>query len=531
MASRLATILVIVIVGATLIAGLMVGAQRDDANGPVDLIIVNGKVYPGGGAPMQEAVAVRGNQILRVGSNRDVKRLRRPQTVVVDAHGATVIPGLNDTHTQLTAGALSLDQIDLSSATTLDELEALITEYAEDMPSRAWVLGRNGNRSLFATTNVAARKILDEDVPDRPVLLMSDDGMLAWANSEALKRGGFLAVGVHNRTAPSASSAGTVADRRTGQPTGVLKAEAIELMTHVLPEPSHAEKLVAMRAAIEEAHRLGLTSVQSGGSAQRESDEMDLLKEIRQQGDLTLRVYGSVVVSEDVDEDAVAALDELRANYPDDPTLKLGGAEVVCRCDADKLKSAVTLLDKHNWHVMVRTSDEAGVHAALDAFEHAATANPVPASGRRFRLEDLKTISPEDLARLPRFSVMAEVFGSDPSSDAAPLWSALTDAGARLLFGSDWPAGSFDPRDTIESALNAPAELKSIVDAYTGQAAFASYDEHRKGKLAPGMLADIVIFSNDIFRNPPESLKDSAVTVTIFDGKVVYQRPPHATSN
>jgi hypothetical protein len=102
MATRLTTILVIVIVGATFIAGLIVGAQRDDANGPVDLIIVNGKVYPGAGAELQEAVAVRGNQILRVGSNRDVKRLRRAQTVVLDAHGGSVLPGLNDSHVERT---------------------------------------------------------------------------------------------------------------------------------------------------------------------------------------------------------------------------------------------------------------------------------------------------------------------------------------------------------------------------------------------------------------------------------------------
>jgi len=193
---------------------------------------------------------------------------------------------------------------------------------------------------------------------------------------------------------------------------------------------------------------------------------------------------------------------------------------------------------------MVRASGEADVHAALDAFEHAVAVNPVPESGRRFRLEDLNAVSPEDLARLSRFTVMAEALGSEASSDATPLWTVLTDAGARLLFGSDWPSGPFDPRDTMESALNAPLDtlpadpaapaarsLRAIVDAYTGQAAFASFDEHRKGKLAPGMLADIVIFSNDIFRDPPQSLKDSAVTVTIFDGKVVYQRPAHATSN
>src|SRR5215204_6342572 len=117
MATRLTTLLVIVIVGATFIAGLIVGAQRDDSNGPVDLIIVNGKVYPGGGANLQEALAVRGNQILRVGSNREVKRLRRAQTVVIDAHGATVLPGLNDTRVHLTTGALSLEHLNLSPAT------------------------------------------------------------------------------------------------------------------------------------------------------------------------------------------------------------------------------------------------------------------------------------------------------------------------------------------------------------------------------------------------------------------------------
>ena len=123
MATRLTTILVAVIVGATFIAGLIVGAQRDDASGPVDLIIVNGKVYPGGGAALQEAVAVRGNQILRVGSNREVKRLRRAQTMVLDAHGATVLPGLNDAQVQLIAGALTLEHLNLAPARTIDDIE------------------------------------------------------------------------------------------------------------------------------------------------------------------------------------------------------------------------------------------------------------------------------------------------------------------------------------------------------------------------------------------------------------------------
>lgn len=532
MASRLATILVVVIVGATFVAGLIVGAQRDDASGPVDLIIVNGKVYPGGGADIQEAVAVRGNQILRVGSNREVKRLRRAQTVVLDAHGATVLPGLNDAHIQMTSGALALEQLDLSSATTLDDLETDTREYADEMPSRPWVLGRNGDAELFATANVAAREILDGTVPDRPVLLTSKDGTIAWANSKALDEAG---IGRHTRAGQSGS---VVRDRRTGKPTGVLRASAIALMTRVVPQPSRVDKILALRAAIEEAHKLGITSIQTVsriGATPSVSEEMDLLGEIRRQGDLTLRVYASLSVSPDVDEAVVLVLDKLRQEYPDDPTLKFGGVEIVCTCDPAKLERAVALLDKHDWHVMVRASEEAHVTAALDAFEHAASVNPVPARGRRYRLEDIGAISKEDLARLPEYSVIAEPFESDASASVPPLWNALSGAGARLLFGSNWPAASFDPRDAIEDAVadgvQPPAlSVRSVIDAYTSQAAYASYDEQRKGTLAPGMLADIVILSNDIFRDPPDSVKKTAVTVTIFDGKVVYQHSV-STSN
>jgi predicted amidohydrolase YtcJ len=258
-----------------------------------------------------------------------------------------------------------------------------------------------------------------------------------------------------------------------------------------------------------------------------------------------MRVYGSLSVSSDIDEATVAALDKLRLEYPDDPALKLGGVEVVCGCDPAKLERAVTLLDKHNWHVMVRASHEDDVHAALDAFEHAVSVNPAPARGRRFRLDNLEAINENDVPRLPRFNVIAEPFESDPSGAASPLWNALNDAGTRLLFGSNWPAASFDPRDVIEEAVNGTPEhmpatadssppalsLRSVVDAYTSQAAYASYDEQRKGTLAPGMLADIVILSNDIFQRPLEALKETAVSVTIFDGKVVYQRAAPAPSN
>ena len=107
----------------------------------------------------------------------------------------------------------------------------------------------------------------------------------------------------------------------------------------------------------------------------------------------------------------------------------------------------------------------------------------------------------------------------------------LAEGQARILSGSNWPAAPLDPRDVIEEAVSGPGELRDAIDAYTSHAAYASYDEHRKGTLARGMLADIVILSNDIFDSNPDALRESAVTVTIFDGKIVYQRPPAVSSN
>jgi predicted amidohydrolase YtcJ len=495
MATRLTTILVIVIVGATFIAGLIVGAQRDDASGPVDLIIVNGKVYPGGGAELQEAVAVRGNQILRVGSNREVKRFRRPQTLVLDAHGGTVIPGLNDGRVQLMAGALALERLDLSFATTIDELETGLRDYAVDAPVRPWVLARNADAALLESVSLASRKILDAAVQERPVLIVSEDGRVAWANAKALKIAGIT------RKTHNPEGGIVVKDRRTGEPTGVLRDAAVELVSRVLPRLSRAEKLAALRTAIDEAHRLGVTSVHSVTPGE---EELDLLSTIRKQGDLTVRVYGSIAVSPTIGEAEIAELDKLREAYPDDPTLKLGGVEITCEkrgqelstCAPAALEHAVALLDKHNWNVTVRTADGADVRAAVDAFEHVTMSNPVPRE-RRYRLDD----------------------------------SLLTDGTARILFGSNWPAASLDPRDALEQAVAAPAELLPALDAYTAQVAFASHDEQRKGTLKAGMLADIVILSNNIFDKRPESLRETAVTVTIFDGKIVYQRPAAATDD
>ena len=157
MAARLTTYVVVGIVAATLIAGLIVGAQRDDNDGPVDLIVFNGKVYtadPSGS--IAEAVAVRGNQILRVGSNREINRLRRPQTVVIDAQSAAVLPGFNDASTRFIDGGLALSGVDLTDATTVEEIQSRVRVWAESNPDHAWIVGHGWSPAAL-TTNPTVR--------------------------------------------------------------------------------------------------------------------------------------------------------------------------------------------------------------------------------------------------------------------------------------------------------------------------------------------------------------------------------------
>src|SRR5919106_642346 len=141
MASRLTTLIVVSIVAATLIAGIIARAQRDD-DGPVDVIVFNGKVYAGEGpGTFAEAVAVRGNTIFRVGSNREIKRMRRAQTTVIDAHGGAVVPGFNDSHVHFESGGHGLTEINLLDATTAEQIVAKIRTWAETNKDRPWVIG------------------------------------------------------------------------------------------------------------------------------------------------------------------------------------------------------------------------------------------------------------------------------------------------------------------------------------------------------------------------------------------------------
>ncbi len=571
MASRLTTFIVVLIVAGTLIAGLIVGAQRDDASGPVDLIVTNGRVYTGQPSRFAEALAIRGNKILRVGANRDIKRLRRAQTIVVDAHGGSVLPGFNDAHVHLLSGGLALANVNLLDVTTLTDIQSSVKAFAASHPERPWIRGRGWYYDPFPG-GLPTRQQLDAAVSDRPAYLVAYDGHTGWANTRAL-----TAAGITRRT-PNPAGGVIVKDPRTGEPTGVLKEAAQSLMQKVLPQPTRADRLDALRAAIREAQRLGVTSVQNAGGS---PDELALFDELRTAGELQVRVYAALSVTARTTAAEMQAIEAARNKYRDDPLLKSGAVKLMADgvieshtaamlapyenrattglpyFTADDLTRRIARLDKDGWQILVHAIGDGAVRASLDAIEQAAKTNPAPARGRRHRLEHIETIDPADIPRFGALGVIAsqQPFHGTPSPSQMTVWTAniggerasrgwayhsIMAAGGRLAFGSDWPVVTLDPRTGIHTAVTRttvdglpeggwyPAEripLTAAVDAYTSGAAWASFDEQRKGRLARDLLADVVVLSSDIFQ-PDAHVMDAVVETTIFDGKIVYTRAP-----
>jgi predicted amidohydrolase YtcJ len=579
MAARITAYIVAAIVSVTFIAGLIVGAQRDE-NGPVDLIVLNGLVYTADeDGSFAEAVAIQGNRILRVGTTRDISRLRRAQTVVVDAKGGTVLPGFNDAHAHLRDGGLSLSAIDLTQLTTVDAVEREIAMWAKLHPDAPWIVGRGWHYELFPG-GLPTRQMLDRIAGHRPAFLTSYDGHTAWVNSAAL-----AAAGITRHTSDPAH--GVVArETRSGEPTGVLKEEAMALVTRHMPKPDRAAELAALKSSIREAHRLGITSVQNAGGS---IADLDLYKELERRGELDVRIYEALSVDAPLSAPELDRLDVVARDFPDDPLLKTGAVKIVvdgvvesrtaallapysgqidttgaagtARFDQRTLNALVTELDRRGWQVQLHTIGDRAVRMALNAIEQASKINPAPERGRRHRLEHIETIDKADIARVGALGVVASMqpFHALPTPGEPSLWTdnlgperaargwlfrSLSDGGARLVFGSDWPVASFDPRLGLHVAVNrttlagrpaggsVPAERLSVaeaVDAYTRQAAWASFDDHRKGVIAPDMLADLVILSKDIFTLPAAELTSADVEVTIFDGHVVYDRSSFLT--
>lgn len=550
---------------AIVVAAIDCTAATALAQGQADLVIVNAKIFEPTNAGL-DALAIKADRILAVGLRADVQPLIGPKTMLLDAKGGTVTPGFNDAHVHFLSGSLSLNQIDLADVDSLAAIETKIKSFADAHPGQAWITGRGWVYGTFPG-GLPHKSQLDRVLPDRPAMMRCYDGHTLWVNSKALQ-----AANITKET-PDPTNGIIVRDPVTNEPTGVLKENAQTLVEKVMPEPARSEKLAALRSGIEVAHRYGVTSVQEAGS---ELAELELFDNLRSTDQLPLRFTFALAGRPQMTEADADLLTSLKRRFPllritsvklyIDGVIEAHTAALLSpyanrpslgqpETSAEDLNRIVAMLDRRGWQIMIHAIGDGGIRLALDAFEHASQVNPPTDPPRRHRLEHIESISSQDIARFGRLGVIASMqpyhanpngnifnvwaanLGSERASRAW-VWKSIQDAGGRLAFGSDWPVVSIDPRLGMHVALTrqtlqgAPPDgfiaeqrlpLRSVLDAYTRGAAVAEFSEAQKGTLAPGMLADIVLWNQDLFSLPANQVHTAKVATTIFNGRVVYQ--------
>jgi predicted amidohydrolase YtcJ len=447
-------------------------------------------------------------------------------------------------------------------------MQSRIRTWAADHTDSPWVLGHGWYYQAFPG-ELPTRQQLDALVPDRPAYLIGHDAHTAWINTKALRLARIT------KKTPNPPGGLIVRDPRTGEPTGVLKEAAMALVSSLVPQATRADRTNALRSAISEAQRQGITSVQHASGT---LEDFELYAEASRQGDLGVRVYSALSTPGVLAEPAIAELDTLTKRYPDDPLFKSGAIKIVLdgaveaqtaamlapyasgtasgtpAIDPDEFNRMVRLLDARGWQVLTHASGDRAVNMALTAYEHAVRSNPPPARGRRHRIEHVETVDPTDLPRFGALGVIASMQPYDGSPSRIDMWlenvgperasrgwpyGSIAAGAGRLAFGSDWPLAPLNPLLGLHTAVTRttpdglpeggwyPGErlaLEAAIDAYTSGAAWASFDEQRKGTLAAGMLADLVVLSEDIFEAPASRLASTRVDVTIFDGRIVYRR-------
>jgi hypothetical protein len=547
--SRLTGWIVVAIVTGTVIAGLIVGAQRAD-NRPATLVITNGRVYtPDAPDATAQALAIRGNQIIRVGTDKQIAPLRGSRTQVIDAHGGTILPGFEDAHVQAAGDLIDSGGVDLSDATTQALVAQRVRTFAADHPESPWILGHGWSQAILGDGS-SWRPRLDALVPDRPVYLLNADGSAALVNSQALDL-----ADISRETADPADGT-IVRNPRTGLPTGLLLGTARLLVEAV--RPATTSRADAIKALAARAHAAGITSVQILGVTPA---DLQAYAAARRAGRLTLRVSLALAAGPGFSEADATKDDRLRSDLGADPLLaadavwlnagSLPDGPAQAGFSPAELTRVATLMDRHSWQVLIQ-AESRGVTAAIDALQHAIQANPLPARGRRNRIDHrgpldrsaLAAMADADLLdaqQLEHTRLAARLFdwAALPRTGLAPdPWQMLADEGGRLVLGSGWPGAPLNPLVGLAAAVDAddpPADtdwptwqtmrLRAAIDGYTRNAAYSSFDEQHQGTLEPGMLADVVILSRDIFSGTPAQLDDTTVQTTIFDGTVVYTRP------
>jgi predicted amidohydrolase YtcJ len=534
------------------------------------LILLNGKVWTENPAiPEVEAVAIDGAWILAVGSSDTVKRRAGPNCRIIDLHGRRVVPGFNDSHVHFLAGGNSLISVQLGDANSAAELRQRIGDYAKKLGKGAWIREGNWDHQRWTPATLPTHQLIDAVTPDNPVFVWRLDGHMALANALALKLAG---VDRNTKDVPG----GEIVRDAAGDPTGILKDAATGLVERVIPPESDKDLDEAMRAAMHEAARQGVTSVQNMADSSTDRNTATKLREFQKfarSGELTVRIYNASPLrdwKDLADEGIQAGLGNPRLRignlksfadgalgsttaWMDAPFVGhagysgLAGTDLI---DADRMYADIRGADRAGLQVSIHAIGDHAIHTILDLYERVEHEDG--AGDRRFRIEHVQHLRPADIPRFGSLEVVASMQPYHAIDDgrwaetllgperikSSYAWRSLLDHGAVLAFGSDWPVAPLDPLMGIYAAATrrtldgknphgwVPEQRITVaqaVHAYTVGSAYAEHQEAVKGSLEAGKLADLVVLSEDIFHIPAEQIEKTRVAMTVFDGIVIYE--------
>ncbi len=527
-----------------------------------DVIITNAHVWTvDPDRPTAEAVAIIRERIVAVGSAAEMDAWRGSSTQIIDAAGKLLLPGFDDAHVHFRSGGEQLDSVELKDTSSQQEFRDRIAKRAARYPDE-WMTGGEWDDQQWKPAVLPTKELIDPVTPKTPVFVSRYDGHMGLANSLALKLAGVT-------KATKAPPGGEIVRDANGEPTGVLKDAAMELVYSKIPDLTPERRIRAVRRALAHAARLGVTSVQDMGPP---FADVSAYSELAEKGELTARIYVAGPMAQWQDQAKVGVRRafgspylRIGANkafadgslgsttayffepYLDAPKTK--GLLAEDMIPVSKMRDRLMGLDAAGEQACVHAIGDQAISMVLDLYGEVEAKNG--AKDRRFRIEHAQHIAQRDFVRFRQFDVIASVQPYHAIDDGrwaekrigpevlkgTYAFRTLLDNKVRLALGTDWTVAPLNPMLTIYAAVTRatldgkhpdgwlPEQKLSVaesVEAYTMGSAFAEFQEKEKGSVTPGKLADMVLLSDDIFKIRPEAIKDVTVVMTMVGGKVVY---------
>ena len=559
-------------------------ASASTADGPADLILTNANIetMDDGDHAAASAVAIRGEKIVAVSyetspdgaPSPDIQKWKGPNTRILDLHGQFVMPGFNDAHLHLASAAYVQLHVNAEGAKSLAEFQQRIRARLQDYQPGEWIVVDGWDHTLWTVKKFPTRQDLDAVSTKNPIIASRIDGHVAVVNSLALRMSDLTAK------TPDPPGGRIERDPKTSEPTGMLDEDAaMNLVSKLVPDYSQAQRSAAFEKLFNSISQVGVTSVQDNSViVAKDSDNFGwenflVYRELQRAGKLNLRITewlpfevdlarlqqmrrdggttdpwlktGSL--KEVLDGSLGARTAAMLAPYSDDPN-----ATGIMRIPSDKLKAFAIERDRDAFQLAFHAIGDRANHIALDTFAAVIAANGQ--RDRRDRVEHAQIVAPDDFAQFASMNIIASMQPAHLLTDqrwatdrigprrilGAYAWRSMERAGVHLAFGTDFPVEAINPLRGIYSCVTRelpqggpghgwqPEEKLNMHDClsdYTVGSAYAEFEEKTKGKIAVGMLADFVVFPQDLNKIPPQQLLTLPVTMTIAGGRIVYQNP------